>query len=201
MTTMDALRDRILSHSLGVVSARGLSALSIGDLARDLELSRSGLLAHFSDKEALQLGVIEKAAALFVQEVAEAGTAAGTGETRLRALFTRWLAWSRGPRLNGGCPFVHASAESDALPPAVRGKLEAFLSDWTETLKAAIEDAKTAGELAAGTDADQLVFELYGLYLSHHFWHWSMKDRAALDRTMRAFERVLLANAPAKAEA
>jgi AcrR family transcriptional regulator len=194
MTTMDLVRDRILSHSLGVVSARGLSALSISDLARDLELSRSGLLGHFSDKEALQLGVIEKAAALFVKEVAEAGRAAGTGEHRLRALFTRWLAWSRGPRLVGGCPFVHASAENDALPPAVRGKLAAFLSDWTETLKAAIEDAKEAGELAGRTDADQLVFELYGLYLSHHFWHWSMKDRTAQERTLRAFDRLLLAS-------
>jgi hypothetical protein len=39
-----------------------------------------------------------------------------------------------------------------------------------------------------------LVFELYGLYLSHHFWHWSMKDRMAQERTMRAFERLLLAS-------
>jgi AcrR family transcriptional regulator len=194
MTTMEAVRDRILSHSLGLVSARGLSALSIGDLARDLELSRSGLLSHFADKAALQLGVIEKAAALFVHDVVEAGTIAGTGEKRLKALFVRWLAWSRGPRLKGGCPFVHASAESDALPPTVRTKLEQVMSEWSAALKSAIEDAKTAGEFASGLDADQLVFELYGLYLSHHFWHWSMKDRSAQDRTMRAFERLLLAS-------
>jgi AcrR family transcriptional regulator len=192
MTTVEAVRDRILSHSLGLVSARGLSTLSISDLARDLELSRSGLLAHFSDKEALQLGVIDKAAALFVHDVVEAAT--GSGEAHLRGLFTRWLAWSRGPRLKGGCPFVHASAESDALPENVRSKLDAFLSGWSDTLKAAIEDAKAAGQFSAATDADQLVFELYGLYLSHHFWHWSMKDRTALDRTMRAFERVLLSS-------
>lgn len=194
MTTMEVMRDRILSHSLGLVSARGLSALSIGDLARDLELSRSGLLAHFADKETLQLGVIDKAAALFVTEVVEAGMNAGRGENRLSTLFGRWLSWSRGPRLKGGCPFVHASAESDALPPVVREKLDAFLDGWSATLKAAIEDAREAGDLAPGTDADQLVFELYGLYLSHHFWHWSMKDRTALDRTMRAFERLLLAS-------
>ncbi len=194
MTTMDAVRDRILSHSLGLVSARGLSALSISDLARDMELSRSGLLAHFSDKEALQLGVIEKAATLFVREVVEAGSAAAEGEARLRALFARWLAWSRGPRLKGGCPFVHASAESDALPPAVRGKLEEVMAGWSDTLKASIDDAKAAGELAAATDGDQLVFELYGLYLSHHFWHWSMKDRLAQERTQRAFERLLAAS-------
>jgi AcrR family transcriptional regulator len=194
MTTMDAVRDRILTHSLGLVSARGLSALSISDLARDMELSRSGLLAHFSDKEALQLGVIEKAATLFVHDVVEVGTAAAAGEVRLRALFARWLTWSRGPRLKGGCPFVHASAESDALPPGVRGKLEAFMAGWSDTLKVSIEDAKAAGQLAASTDADQLVFELYGLYLSHHFWHWSMKDRLAQERTQRAFERLLAAS-------
>ncbi len=194
MTTMEAVRDRILSHSLGLASARGLLALSIGDLARDLELSRSGLLAHFADKETLQLGVIDKAAALFVCDVVEGGTNAGYGEKRLRALFGRWLAWSRGPRLKGGCPFVHASAESDALPPAVRERLDAFLGEWSNTLKSAIEGAKEAGELAPGTDPDQLVFELYGLYLSHHFWHWSMKDRMAQERTMRAFERLLLAS-------
>ena len=188
---MEAIRERILSHSLGLASARGLSALSIGDLARDLELSRSGLLQHFSGKEALQLGVIDKAAALFVGEVVGAGMAAGTGEARLRALFTRWLAWSRGPRLQGGCPFVHASAESDALPADVRTKLEQFLGGWSETLKAAVEDAKSAGEISEAVDADQFVFELYGLYLSHHFWHWSMKDRLAKERTLRAFERLI----------
>jgi hypothetical protein len=68
------------------------------------------------------------------------------------------------------------------------------MSGWSETLKAAIEDAKAAQEFASGLDADQLVFELYGLYLSHHFWHWSMKDRRAQERTMRAFERLLLAS-------
>lgn len=194
MTTMEAVRDRILSHSLGLVSARGLSALSIGDLARDMELSRSALLAHFADREALQIGVIEKAATLFVHDVVESATAAATGEARLRALFGRWLTWSRSPRLTGGCPFVHASAESDALPPGVRGKLEDFMTGWSDALKASIDDAKAAGQLTADTDADQLVFELYGLYLSHHFWHWSMKDRMAQERTQRAFERLLAAS-------
>lgn len=194
MTATSVVRERILSHSFGLASARGLSTLSIGDLARELDLSRSGLLSHFADKEALQLGVIGKAAGLFITDVVEAAATTASGEKRLRALFGRWLSWSRAPRLKGGCPFVHASSESDALTPAVRAKLDEFLQEWSGTLRKAIEEAKEAGELAAGTDADQLIFELYGLYLSHHFWHWSMKDRSALDRTMRAFERLLAAS-------
>lgn len=194
MTATSVVRERILSHSFGLASARGLSALSIGDLARDLELSRSGLMAHFADKQSLQLGVIEKAAGLFIADVVDSAANTAPGERRLRALFGRWLSWSRAPRLKGGCPFVHASSEGDELSPPVRAKLEEFLDEWSGTLKGAIEEAREAGELAPRTEADQLVFELYGLYLSHHFWHWSMKDRSSLDRTMRAFERLLAAS-------
>ena len=194
MSAASAVRERILSHSLGLASARGLSALSIGDLARDLDLSRSGLMGHFTDKEALQLGVIEKAAGLFIADVVDAAAGVTEGDQHLRRLFTRWLSWSRAPRLSGGCPFVHASAESDALPASVRQKLEDFLDGWSMTLKGAIEQAKDSGALSAETDADQLIFELYGLYLSHHFWHWSMKDRTALERTTRAFDRLMAAS-------
>jgi len=194
MTATDVVRDRILSHGLGIASAAGLHALSMGDVARDLDLSRSGLFAHFATKESLQLGVIEQAGNMFIKDVMTAAEASPQGELRLKALFTNWIAWARSPRLKGGCPFVHASAESDALPDPVRAKLREFLDGWNAVLKASIEEAKSAGQFAADLDTDQLVFELTGLYLSHHFWHWSMKDRNALSRTKKAFERVLAAS-------
>jgi AcrR family transcriptional regulator len=191
MSGANVLRDRILSHGLGVASAQGLQALSMGDLARDLDLSRSGLLEYFATKESLQLGVIDQAAGMFVTDVVNAAAASKPGEARVRAMFGKWIAWARSPRLKGGCPFVHASAEGDTLPAIVRERLEAFLDGWTSNIKSAIDDAKVAGEFRDDLDADQLVFEMYGLYLSHHFWHWSMKDRSALDRTMKAFERLV----------
>lgn len=194
MSVADVVRDRILTHGLGIASAQGLQALSMGDLARDLDLSRSGLLAYFATKESLQLGVIEQAAGLFITDVVTAAGPAEPGEARVRAFFVKWISWSRSPRLKGGCPFVHASAEGDTLPAHVRGKLEDFLGGWTANIKSAIDDAKATGQFRADLDADQLVFEMYGLYLSHHFWHWSMKDRSVLDRTMKAFERLIAAS-------
>jgi AcrR family transcriptional regulator len=194
MTATDVVRERILSHGLGIASAAGLHALSMGDVARELDLSRSGLFAHFATKESLQIGVLEQAAGMFVREVVEAAEASVPGEPRVKALFTSWIQWARSPRLKGGCPFVHASAESDALPEPVRLKLREFLDGWSDILGAAIEDAKAMGQFQAGLDTDQLVFELTGLYLSHHFWHWSMKDREALGRTRKAFERMLAAS-------
>jgi AcrR family transcriptional regulator len=191
MVTVDAVRERILSRGLSVASAQGLHALSIGDLARELDLSRSGLFAHFATKESLQLGVLEQAAEMFVHEVIDPGRAPAVGDARVRLLFTKWLAWSRSPRLKGGCPFVHASAESQALPAQIRARLKEILDHWSAVLAEAIEEAKAEGRFRPDLEANQLVFELYGLYLSHHFWHWSMRDAQAHARTIKAFERLI----------
>jgi AcrR family transcriptional regulator len=188
-------RERIVAHGLGIASAQGLRALSIGDVARDLELPRSGLFSHFATKESFQLAVLEQAAEMFVQDVIRTWDEdTPNGRPRLEMLFTNWLKWARAARLKGGCPFVHASAESEGLPASVLAKLREVLDGWTATLTEAIEAGKEKGEFRSDLDSSQLVFELYGLYLSHHFWHWSMKDPQAYARTLRAFERVLEAS-------
>lgn len=187
MTSASAVRERILSHGFGIASAHGLNALSMGELARELAVPRSGLFAHFATKESLQLAVLEQAAAMFQRDVVEA--ASGSGEARVRALFARWIAWSRSPHLKGGCPFVHASAEADGLAPQVRTYLKDILDQWSAVLVEAIDAARTT-TFRTDVDSSQLVFELYGLYLSHHFWHWSMRDQTAYSRTMKAVDRL-----------
>ncbi len=191
MTAQELVRDRILTHGLGIASAHGLHALSMGDVARQLDLPRSGLFAHFATKESLQLAVLDQAADMFVRDVIEPGMAAAAGEVRVGALFGKWMQWSRSPRLKGGCPFVQASAESDALPEPVRVKLKEVLDHWSGVLAEAVREAKESAKFRGDLDESQVVFELYGLYLSHHFWHWSMKDRSAGERTMKAFARLI----------
>lgn len=194
MTAQDIVRGRIISHGLGIASTHGLQALSLGELARALDLSRSGLFAHFATKESLQLAVMEQASELFVRDVIEPGLGEGEGLRRLTALFSAWIRWSRSANLKGGCPFVQASAESDSLPAPVRTMLKEVLDHWSGVLREAVVACKERGAFRADLDADQLVFELYGLYLSHHFWHWSMKDRTARARTMKALEHLLAAS-------
>ena len=65
---------------------------------------------------------------------------------------------------------------------------------WRDQLRTAIDTAKAPsakGRFRAGLDTEQFIFELFGLYLSHHFWHWSMHDNQAEWRTLKAFERLL----------
>ncbi len=191
MTTADPIRDRILSHGLGIASRQGLTALTMGTLARELELPRSGLTGHFADRESLQLGVLEQATALFMRDVVDASMSAPAGQARLKMLFGRWIAWSRAPMLKGGCPFVHASRQAVELAEPVRSRLKEVLDGWSDIVTEAISDAKHQGQFRPDIDAQQMVFELYGLYLSHHFFHWYMKDAAAEKRTLKAFERLI----------
>ncbi len=191
MVAVNPVRDRILSYGLGIASQQGLHALSMGTLARELDLPRSGLTNHFADTESLQLGVLEQAASLFLRDVIDATAALPQGEPRLKALFTRWIQWSRSPKLKGGCPFVHASRQATALPESVRTRLKEVLDGWSVVLTQAIEDAKTSGHFRADLDPEQTIFELHGLYLGHHFFHWYQKDRMAEHRTMKAFDRLL----------
>ena len=184
-------RERILSHGLGIASAEGLDALSVGDMARKLDVERSGLVVHFANKASLQLGVVEQAAVMFQTEVVVPAQQTPNGMVRIKALFDRWIAWSLSPRLKGGCPFVHASNERQSLPQDVRERLRELLDQWTALFADAIEAAQQEGTLSKEADSEQLIFEMYGLYLSHHFWHWSMKDGNARARTMMAFERLL----------
>src|SRR5215470_17711850 len=86
-------RQTILRHAAGLASQLGLEGLSIGRLAEDLRLSKSGLFAHFQSKEALQLQVLDFAAARFVHTVVKPALAAPRGEPRVRAAFERWLEW------------------------------------------------------------------------------------------------------------
>lgn len=191
MMNPEAVRERILSHAVTAASAHGLKSLSIGEMARDFDLPKSRLFTLFPSNDALQLAVLEHAAAMFAKEVIEAVPASTPPGDRVAVLFVRWLDWSRSRRLTCGCPFVRASAESEHLPEPIRRKLTEILDHWSGVLRNAIADAVEQGAMRKDLDADQFMFELYGLYLSHHFWHWAMKDTNARARTMKAVDRLL----------
>ncbi|HQR30253.1 MAG TPA: helix-turn-helix domain-containing protein, partial [Anaeromyxobacteraceae bacterium] len=91
----ETTREGILEHATGLASLVGLEGLTIGRLADALDLSKSGLFAHFRSKEALQVQVLEPAASRFAALVIRPALAAPRGEPRLRALFEHWHAWPR----------------------------------------------------------------------------------------------------------
>lgn len=187
----ETTRAAILEHATTLATSIGLDALSIGKLATDLNLSKSGVFAHFQSKEALQLAVVETAVAHFTDLVVRPGLKAPRGEPRLRALLERWLAWGALSAKPGGCFFVAAAAELDDRPGPARDALVASQRDWLELLAGAIGAAVREGHLRPDLDPEQLAFELYGVVLSTHHRARLLGERDAFTRARAAIERLL----------
>lgn len=186
-----ATRTAILDAGLGLASAVGLEALTIGELARRVGMSKSGLFRHFDSKENLQLQVLERTAERFVEVVVAPALKQPRGAPRLRALFENWLAWPEKAELPGGCPFVSAASELDDRPGPVRDRLVAYQRDWLETLSTATRAGIADGKLRAGLDVDQFVFEVFSVTLAFHHFGRLLRLPEAKARARRAFERLL----------
>src|SRR5262249_39705818 len=81
-----ASRENILLAAAKLATTKGLDGLSIGDLAAEVGMSKSGLYAHFKSKEDLELATIEMAATIFDREVLRPVLAAPVGLKKLLAL-------------------------------------------------------------------------------------------------------------------
>jgi AcrR family transcriptional regulator len=184
-------RTAVLDRAVELASAVGLEGLTIGRLAGEAHLSKSGLFAHFASKEDLQVKTLERAAQRFVEVVVKPGLAARRGEPRVRELFERWLRWPEAVPQPGGCIFVSASAELDDRPGPAHDRLAQLQRDWLDVLAGAARVARDEGHFRADVDPEQFAFETYGIMLVTHLAWRLLRDRKALARARRAFERLV----------
>jgi AcrR family transcriptional regulator len=186
----EATREAILEHAVGLARRVGLEGLTIGRLADDLELSKSGLFAHFKSKEALQIQVLDAAAAKFVEMVVRPALEVPRGERRLRALFERWLTWEQRP---GGCVFVQAAVDLDDRDGPARDRLVALQRDWIEAMATTVRGAVREGEFRSGLDAEQFAHDLNGIILAYHHAARLLRDTSAEKRARTSFEALIRA--------
>ena len=183
-------RTAILDEALQVASRVGFTGLSIGKLAEQTEMSKSGLFAHFKSMDQLQLQVLQRARERFVDSVVRPALAAPRGEQRVRAVFDSWLEWSS-VVLDGGCVFVAASVELDDRPGELRDALVRAERDWLELLATVARTAIVEGEFASDLDPDQFAFEVHAVMLGHHHASRLLRDERALAMTRRSFETIV----------
>lgn len=186
----EATRLAILDQALQVASRVGVTGLSIGGLATETRMSKSGLFAHFKSKEELQLQVLARARERFVDTVVRPALAAPRGEPRVREVFERWLVWEA-EAFDGGCVFVTLAAELDGRPGPLRDALVDSERDWLDLLASTAATAVAEGQFRADLDTEQLAYELHGVMLAHHHAHRLLGDTGAERRTRAAYESLL----------
>lgn len=180
-----------MTEAARLASTIGLESLSIGTLASNLGLSKSGLFAHFGSKENLQVQIIESATELFTEVVIRPAVREARGEPRVKALFENWLRWASGEFLPGGCIFVTAGVEFDDRPGPVRDALAETQRRWNHTLQKAADLAVEMGHFRPDLDAATFAFAAYGIMLSSQHYHRLLASPDAMDRARAAFEALL----------
>lgn len=197
MTKGKATRDAIVGQALHQAVTLGLDGLSVGGIAQSLPLSKSGVFAHFRSREALQLEVLDRAAAQFKAAVVLPAFAAPTGPDRVRALFTGYIDWMRDGAGAGGCLFVSAAQEFDDRPGLVRDRLVGIMHDWRDVVRNVVMTA-AAPSCAFASDIEQAVFEFLALALGYQQSARLMGDRHAEARAHAGLNRMLaMLGAPA----
>jgi AcrR family transcriptional regulator len=182
----DRTRQAILEVAVDVASAEGLEGLTIGRLASELSMSKSGLFAHFGSKEELQLATVEAARAVFIREVITPAFEAEKGLARLWLLCDIWLEYVRREVFRGGCFFAAAAAEFDGRPGPVRDRVAEIMKAWLTVLRRSVAEAQEAGQLSADADPAQLAFELNALEMGANWAFQLYGDRQAFARARAA---------------
>jgi AcrR family transcriptional regulator len=171
---------------MDIASAEGLEGLSIGRLAIELEMSKTGIFAHFGSKEQLQLATVEAAKQVFLEQVVQPALEHSRGVARLRAMLENWIGYVERIVFRGGCFFAAASAEFDSRPGPVQDQIAELTKAWLVALQKEIAFARSTKEIRASVDPAQLAFELHA-YVQEANWAFKLfNDKSAFSRARRA---------------
>jgi AcrR family transcriptional regulator len=183
----------ILETAAKVARSHGLEGITIGELAKAVGMSKSGLFAHFQGKENLQLTILKMATDQFVERVFKKSFREPRGEPRVRAIFENWIHFidgdKDGPPLGG--IFIAACFELDDRPGALRDYLRQVQNDLIGNLTKAVKLAVENKDFHREVDAELFAWTLYSFILGYHHFKFMLKDERALEHVRKSFEGLL----------
>ena len=190
MAKANTTRENIIAEALSQAVMIGLEGISVGGLAARLNLSKSGLFAHFKSKEALQLAVLDAAIEQFARDIVVPANEAKSPGQKLDRLFLGYLDWIKGDRQTRGCLFITAIQEFDDRPGNIHDRLVSSQNGWRQLLAATTREAVASGEIGPKDDIDLFVFELIGTALAYQHALKLFRDRQARTKAERAYAKL-----------
>ena len=181
----------ILDTALEMAASDGLESLTVGEVAKRLGLSKSGVFSRIGSREALQKAVVEEYDRRFLQDVFVPAMREPRGLPRLNAIMRLWLQRARDVEIRTGCLYCAGAFEYDDREGPLRELLLDGTRRWRAALRRTAIQAIEAGHLKPDTDADQLVYELDGLFVALMREARFLRDPRAADRAWCAYERLI----------
>ncbi|WP_395376744.1 TetR/AcrR family transcriptional regulator [Marinicella sp. W31] len=181
---------KIIDQAQHNASLHGISGLTIGSLANQLHMSKSGLFAHFGSKTDLQKQVVTAIFERFAEEVVMTALEKPPGRAQIELLMQNWIGWSRAEERPGGCPMASSFYDLDALELPIRQLLKSSMLKFRKVFQHMIEQAQTV-DLDPHLDSKQLTTQLIGVYFSQHINHWLLDDATAAEDALVAVRQLL----------
>ena len=184
-------RAAILDVALDLASRDGLEGLTIGLLADKMNMSKSGVFAHFGSREDLQIDVLNLYSQRFEQEVFYPSIKLSRGLPRLQSMFSRWVRRVAMEISSSSCVYISGAVEYDDRPGPVRQHLVDRVVAWQGALLRCVQQAIDVGHLCADTDPQQLMYEMYGLVLALQHDARFIKKPGSVERAQAGFDRLI----------
>jgi AcrR family transcriptional regulator len=185
-------RDLILQTALKTVSRDGLEGLTIGELAKAVGMSKSGLFAHFGGKDQLQLAVMGLAVERFVDIVLRPAFQAPRGEPRIKAMLDNWLEHLNDEsELPGGSVLIAASTELDDRPGELRDYVQKTQKDLISNIEKAARIAVEERHFRKDLDVEQFAWSMYSFVLGYHHFKRMLEDPKAELHLKRSFSGLM----------
>jgi len=191
----EATRARIIDAVIRQAAVRGLTAVSLADVAEAVGLSKSGIFKHFDSKEDMHAALVESVMTHFTEVIWRPAEAYPPGRPRLEVVFDRWLHWGETQWAESGCPVNALSMELDDQPGPLRDLLRTRLQVFRAHV---IEEFRRLRDPPLSEDeAKAAYFQMKSFLLGHGDARRMMGDtdagrsaaaafRALLDRESRA---------------
>jgi len=193
-------RRMLLDAALRIAGREGLEGITIGGLAEAVQMSKSGVFAHFGSREDLQLAVCGHYHEAFREKVFSNALQQPRGMPRLQKMYANWLDLVE-HEIMQGCIYISGAFEYADRPGPVQTALRGLVSTWRRALTRAVNQAAECGHLVmADAEGEQIVFELYSAVLGFHHDMRFLQRTDAKVRALHAFHRIVLEPVPASSQ-
>ncbi len=183
-------KETILNTALQLTSKFGLESLSIGELAKSVGMSKSGLFGHFKSKEKLQIMVLDYAAENFTQQVIIPALKKPRGLPRLEAMMMNWKKWS-GSYMTGGCPFLSSIVEYDDRPGNVRDHVKLLQETMIGSFERALRVSNEENQIRSNVDIKQAGYEIYANMIAYHIYSRLLGDKNSDKMFTANFDKII----------
>lgn len=189
-----ATQKKIIDQAMLDASIRGISGLTIGSLAAELKMSKSGLFAHFGSKTGLQKAVILAIFQQYQHDIITPALKTRQGRGQIIELMQRWVYWSRHKDRPGGCPIASSLFDPTEFDAEIKQVLKQGIETLTQVFHQCIEDAKVV-DLHNDIDTEHLATQLMGIYYAQHINFWLIEDELAAEKSMASVRALLIKKA------